>query len=381
MRRATTLLHTGRDPQPLGRPVNTPVVRASTILQDDIESLTRADTAGAYGANGTETTKALEEAACEVYGAAGARAVGSGLAACAFTILSFCKAGDRVLLSDAAYGPTRMFCERFAARYGVETAFFDPCVGAKIDSHMTADTRLVFCESPSSVTFEVMDLPAVVDAAHAQGALVALDDAWSGGWFLDPFALGVDVAVQPATKYWGGHADALVGVIACKAAAHFEEVDRTLRLFGLACPPDDAWLTLRGLRTMDVRLQRHEQNALLLASRLADRLDPGSVRHPGLRESPDHTLWKRDFSGSSGLFSFSVDGHDKAKQICDAFKLFGKGYSWGGYESLATVWTPGARRATGRWPQGLVVIRLHAGLEDAEDLWADLDQALSGADL
>lgn len=384
MKRATKLTHLARAAPDIGTPVNPPLVRASTILQADTESLRAADAGGVYGANGTHTHRTLEALAAALYeDAHGARAVPSGLAACAAAILAFAGAGDRILIADNVYGPTRQFATRTAARFGIETAFFDPLAEpAAVEKLMTERTRLIFLENPGSVTFEFCDLPAIAAVARARGVTVAVDDTWSAGVFCDPLALGADVAVQAATKYWAGHADAVIGVLIAKSKDAFERIDRFLRDFGLACGVDEAWLTLRGLRSLEARLKTHEANALTLAHELAERLGEARVLHPALPHHPGHDIWRRDFTGACGLVAFTTQAPwEDCLAFCDALTLFGKGYSWGGYESLVTPWRPERFRTATAWPKGRHVVRLNAGLEDASDLAADLDQAFAKAAL
>ena len=375
-RRHTRLLHVGRGFRPEKNdcgPVNPPVVRASTILTRDVETLERE---APYGTKGTETTRVLEEALLEV--AAGADVCmlyPSGLAAIAGVLLALTKAGDHVLLSDALYYPTRRLMKQVLARYGVSAGFFDPAAATDaIIGQMQENTTVLFLESPGSDSMEVLDVPALAEAARARGIVPVIDDTWSAGWLFDPFEAGCMVSVQALTKYQCGHSDVLMGaVLATNEVA--ERLRATHLTLGQCVSGDEAWLVLRGLRTMPLRLREQERNALKVAEWLAGREEVAEVRHPALPSCPGHAYFRRDFAGASGLFSFILkpDFDDAAvAAMMDGLELFGIGASWGGYESL--VFRKDMRRLRSTpWPHDGWLIRLSIGLEDPDDLIHDLE--------
>jgi len=291
-------------------------------------------------------------------------------------LLSVCAAGDHLLVADSCYGPTRRFCDHMLKRYGVETSYYDPCIGSGIAALMKPNTRAVFCESPGSLTFEIQDIPAIADAAHKYGASVLMDNTWATPLFFDALGHGVDLSIQAATKYIGGHADVMIGYVAANAA-HRTRLEQTHNDLGLYASGDDCFLALRGLRTMPVRLARHQQTGLALARWLMARPEVARVLHPGLESDPGHALWKRDFKGACGLFGLVLKpvSPKQFATFMDSLKLFGMGYSWGGYESLI-VPSHIHRTATKFGDEGKL-IRIHAGLEDMNDLIADLEQGFA----
>jgi cystathionine beta-lyase len=327
-----------------------------------------------YGRAGSPTTFALEDAVASLEGGYGATAVPSGLAAIAGAMLSFVMAGDHIMVSDAVYAPTRWFCDTLPQRLGVEVTYYDPEVGASIGSLLRPNTRLVFLESPGSLTFEVQDVSAIAAAAKANETLVLLDNTWATPLYFRPFEHGVDLSIHAATKYIVGHADAMLGIIV-SAEPHYRQVRRMTQLLGYAVGPDDAYLALRGLRTMAVRLARHQETALALARWLRQRPEVSEVRFPSLPGCPGHDLWRRDFSGASGLFGVVLQNYSKdaVAAMLDGLELFGMGYSWGGYESLILPVEPGKVRTATAWAAPGPVLRVHAGLEDPADLIADLE--------
>jgi len=373
--RSTRLVHAARgfDPsQAEAGPVNPPVVRASTILARDVESFERLSP---YGTKGTDTTRALERALLEISpGANTCLLYPTGLAAIAGVLLGLTKAGDHVLLTDALYYPTRRLMKQMLAGYGVSATFFDPRAATdEIIAQMRPETAVLFLESPGSDSMEVLDVPALAGAARERGIVPVIDDTWSAGWLFDPFAAGCMVSVQALTKYQCGHSDVLLGAVL--ATAEVAERLRAAHLsLGQCASGDDAWLVLRGLRTMPLRLREHERNALKVAEWLAGREEVETVRHPALPSCPGHEYFRRDFSGASGLFSFVLrPKYDDAAvaAMLDGMELFGIGASWGGYESLIFRKNMREIRST-PWPYDGWLIRLSIGLEDPDDLIADL---------
>lgn len=361
--------------------VNTPVYRTSTILHPNYASLEAEVSRGeppryAYGRLGTPTTESFETAVAALEGAARTVSVPSGLNAITTAILSVVGAGDHILVTDSAYGPTRRFCNGALKRLGVETTYYDPLVGSGIEASFRPNTKLVFCESPGSLTFEIQDIPAIAAVAHARGASVLMDNTWATPVYFSALAHGVDLSIQAATKYIGGHSDVMMGTISANES-HAKRLESYVHDLGLYAGGDDCFLALRGLRTLPVRLARHWENGLILARWLANRPEVVRVLHPALESDPGHRLWKRDFTGACGLFGVVLKPVSKQAlaALFDSLKHFGLGYSWGGYESLIIpanfVRTAKAFEAEGP------VIRIHAGLEDPGELLADLEAALN----
>ncbi|WP_298372737.1 cystathionine beta-lyase [Azospirillum sp.] len=377
----TTLVHAGRDPRANHGIVNPPVYHCSTVLFPTLDALEDSDRRSFevinYGRVGTPTTFAFEQAAAELEGGFRAVNTGSGLSAIATALTAFTKAGDHVLITDSAYGPTRRFAKETLIPYGVEVEFFDPCVGAGISALLRPNTRVVFLESPGSLTFEIQDVPAIAKAAKTVGAVVMIDNTWATPLFFRPFEHGVDVSIHAATKYMVGHADAMLGIIVCRDEATWTTVKKTATRFGACAGPDDLFLGLRGLRTLSVRLKQHQESALILADWLAARPEVSRVLHPARADFPGHALWKRDFTGSSGLFSALLNPVPRAAlaAMLDGLELFGLGYSWGGFESLILPARPAGVRTATRWTEPGNLLRLHAGLEHPDDLIRDLDNA------
>ncbi len=389
VREATRLATLGREATRTGRAaagaeaVNPPVWRASTILFDSVAAMRAASRPDAartsYALHGLPTTDALADALTALEpGATGTRLYGSGLAAIASVLAALLGPGDELLMVDSAYGPTRDLCDGWLARIGVTTRFYDPSIGGGIADLTTPATKLVWLESPGSMTFEMQDVPAIAAAARAAGAWSAIDNTWATP-LLFPAMAHCDVSIMAGTKYVVGHADAMLGTATARGDA-WRAIDAHARATGQHCAPDDAWLALRGLRTMRLRLTQHAANGLALARWLAARDDVGAVLHPALPDCPGHDLWARDCSGASGLFAFALKGASRAARdaFVDALHLFGIGYSWGGYESLAIPVDP-VRVATPTRDYGGPLIRIHAGLEDAADLIADLERGFEAA--
>jgi len=377
----TRLVEAGRRAEWTQGLVNPAVWRASTILFDSVAEMKAAyppvDGILHYGRNGTPTSWALCEALTELEpGAAMTRLYPSGAAAVAAALLSVLGAGDELLMVDTAYGPTRALCDTVLKRFGVRTIYYDPLIGAGIEALVGDRTRAIFMESPGTHTFEVQDVPAVCAVARAKGLVTLIDNTWATPLFFRAIAAGADLSILACTKYIGGHADLMLGsVTATEALA--PRLEQARRVLGQTAGPDDAWLALRGLRTLDVRLKRHEENGLKVARWLTAQPQVARVLHPALPDCPGHDLWRRDFSGATGLFSFVLAGGDDAARarLIDSLELFGIGYSWGGYESLALPADP-VRTATTLDLEGPLV-RLHIGLEDSDDLIADLAAALA----
>ena len=370
----TRLAHAGREPARQHGFVNMPIYRGSTVLFATVAALEANDQDFTYGRLGTPTVKALEAAIAELEGGYRTLLTPSGLSAIATALLAFVSAGDEILVADTVYRPNRRFCDNVLKRLGVTTIYYDPLIGAGTKSLITKKTRVVFAESPGSQTFEVQDIPAIVKAAHAAGAVVILDNTWATPLFFKPFAHGVDVSIQAATKYIVGHADAMLGAITASEEAS-RAVAKVHEDFGLCPGPEDVYLGLRGLRSLGVRLERHQKSALELARWLAGRPEVARVLHPGLPGDSGHDLWKRDFTGASGLFSIVLKPvpHASVAAMLDGLSLFGMGYSWGGFESLILPFDPSAYRTATTWQAKGPALRLHVGLEAVEDLKADLE--------
>ena len=382
IRRPDTLLVTsGRKPEENFGIVNPPVYHASTILFPTVEAFEASrnpDYPGLrYGRVGTPTTFALEQAVTALDGGDRAAILSSGLAAITTALLSYVAAGDHLLVTDSVYGPVRRFCVETLGRFGVETTFYDPCIGADIAGLMRPSTKAIHVESPGSFTFEVQDVPAIAAVAHAAGAKVVCDNTWATPLFFRPYDHGVDVAVYAATKYISGHSDTMLGVITA-GEAEYPVIRASVTNLGHGAAPDDIYLALRGLRTMGVRLRRHQETAIILARWLRDRPEVSRVIHPALEGDAGHALWKRDFAGSSGLFGVVLAPCTKPSHdaFLEALELFGMGASWGGYESLILPTNLAPTRSAVPWDEPGRLVRIHAGLEDPADLIADLDQAL-----
>ena len=377
-RPATRVAHVGRDPRKFLGAVNTPVFRASTILFPNVATLERAARGEfeglTYGLHGLPTVRDFQAAIAALEGGHAALAVPSGLTATTLPLLALAHPGDHVLVTDNVYGPTRRFCDNHLRRFGVEVGYFDPLAGAALERELRANTKLVFAESPGSLTFEVSDIPAFAAVTHAHGAKLVLDNSWATPLGFRAFDHGVDIAVHAATKYIGGHSDVLLGAIVASEAT-YPALRRIWTDMGIAASTDDCFLGLRGLRTLAVRLHRHRENALAVAQWLATRSEVREVLYPALPGSRGHELWKRDFLGASGLFGVVLQPVDKARidAMLDGMRLFAMGWSWGGYESMIIPTWPERSRTATRWTPGGPCLRLAVGLEDSADLIADLE--------
>lgn len=379
MNRETRLVHAGRDPEKNFGVVNPPIYRASTILyrtMADFDNRTsRKYTGFSYGLAGTPTTFALADVVAELSGGARALITSSGLSSVTQALTAFLKAGDHLLLPDTSYGPTRAFGTTVLTRFGVDVEFYDPLIGGGIAALMRPSTRVVYCESPGTATFEVQDVPAIAQAAHARGAIVILDNTWATPLFFRSFEHGVDVEVQAGTKFLAGHSDLLIGAITTRDEALYRTVKDGVAAFGDGVAPDLAYETMRGIRTLAVRLRHHEASALTVARWLAGRPEVARVLHPALPDDPGHALWKRDFLGSSSLFGVLLRTTNEAAiaAMLEGLELFKMGASFGGFESLVTPPRPEKNRTVKPWTPPGFLLRIHVGLEAVDDLIADLD--------
>jgi cystathionine beta-lyase len=373
LRSRSRLVHLGRDSEASQGFVNVPPYRGSTVLFPDVATLSTEDQRYTYGTHGTPTTDALTEAWTAIAGAAGTVLVPTGMAAIALALLSAVGAGDHLLVTDSAYQPARIFCNGLLKRMGVETTYYDPRVGAGIASLFRSNTKAVFVESPGSQSLEVQDVPAIAEAAHARGACIVADNTWATPLFFPPHANGVDLVVEAGTKYLSGHSDLLLGLVSA-SPAWLKRLERAARELAIPPGPEDVYLALRGLRTMELRLREAERQGLALAAWLSARPEVLTVVHPALPDHPDHALWKRDFAGSSGLFSVVLKpvSAEAVAALLDGLELFGLGYSWGGFESLVIPFDCARYRTATRWAPGGPALRFSVGLEDIEDLKDDL---------
>jgi len=382
MREETTIVHAGRHPEQHQGAVNPPVFHTSTVLSRSVEEHRRRrrewqqDLAVTYyGRFGTPTTYSLQEAIATLEGGHRSVVYPSGLAACAGALLAFLSSGDHLLMADTVYGPTRNLAGGILKRFGVATTFFDPLIGRGIESLIRPETRVIYLESPGSLTFEVQDVPAIAEAARRRGVTVILDNTWGTPLYFKPFAHGVDVSVQSATKYIVGHADAMLGAITCTREAWARLKSSTYEL-GQTAGPEDVYLAQRGLRTLAVRLKAHWQAGVSLAEWIARQREVERVLYPALAGDPGHAIWKRDFTGACGLFSVVLKEGVSEKALAamiDGLELYGIGSSWGGYESLIVPFDPREARTATQWPHKGPCFRVHAGLENVDDLIADLD--------
>lgn len=375
---ASTVAHAGRDPDQQHGFVNPPVYRGSTVLFPTFEKLRTRAQPYTYGRRATPTTRALEQAICELEGGDETILLGSGYQAVTTAILAFVKTGDHILVTDSAYDPTRKFCDYILKRLGVETEYYDPTIGAGIDALVRDNTKLIFTESPGSQTFEIQDIPAIAKVAKERQLWLLMDNTWASPLYFQPLKFGVDVSIQACTKYIIGHADAMLGAItSTKRAA--PNIDRAKETLGTTPGSEETFLGLRGLRTLDVRLERHQASALHIARWLEARDEVERVIHPGLKSHSGHEIWKRDFSGASGLFGVILKpvDNDALARMLDSMKYFGMGYSWGGFESLMIPVLPGNYRTATTWAPAGPTLRLHIGLEDVEDLKQDLADGLA----
>lgn len=381
----TKIVTAGRNAEWTGPVVNTPVWRASTHLYDSCDDLAQGVKSGGdeeffYGRRGSPTQWSLAQAITEMEspetsGAYGTLLFPSGVAAINIALLSILKPGDVLLMSDNCYDPSRGFANGLLKKMGIETRFFDPLIGATIEDLFCENTKAILMESPGSLTFEITDIPAICDVAKKHNIITLLDNTWATSYFFPALEKGIDINIIAATKYIVGHSDVMMGAVTC-SKKYWMLLRKTARQLGQVVSPDDAYLAARGLRTMATRLKTHEQSALKVAHFLDARDDVKTILHPAFPSCPGHDIWKRDFRGSSGLFSIVIQGSKKrAAAIIDDLTLFGIGFSWGGFESLALLVHPEHNRSATQWNENNAVIRLQIGLEDSDDLIADLKRA------
>ena len=376
----TRLVTGGRDPKAHHGFVNPPVYHASTVLYPSAEDFVAHRSRYQYGRRGTPTTEALELALQDLEGpnCAGVALLPSGLAAISTALLSVVKAGDHILVTDSAYEPTRSYCDSILKRLGVTTSYFDPLAGAEVAGQFRPNTTAIYLESPGSLSFEIQDTAAIAKAAHEKGVVVLMDNTWATPLYYRPLNHGVDLAIMSGTKYIGGHSDVMLGTVSANSAT-VASLKNTVYLSGLCEGPDDVYLGLRGLRTLSVRLERHFKSGLAIGRWLEQRPEVLRMLHPAMEGNPGYALWKRDFTGASGLFSMVLKPvpQKAVYAFLDALELFGIGASWGGYESLATPFDCSLVRTATKWQPGGPTVRFHIGLEAAEDLIADLERGFA----
>lgn len=379
----TRLCHIGYDPADYHGFVNPPVVHASTVLFPNARAMETRTQPYTYGTRGTPTTDALCRAIDELEGSAGTILVPSGLAAITVPFLAFLSAGDHALIVDSVYSPCRHFCDTMLTRLGVEVEYYDPEIGSEIERLIRPNTKLVHTEAPGSNTMEMQDIRAISDAAHKHGCVVTIDNTWATPLYFRALDFGADISIHAATKYPSGHSDILMGTVSANAK-HWPVLKEANITLGICGAPDDSYQILRGLRTMGLRLEHHYKSALSVARWLEGRDDVGQVLHPALESFPGHAIWKRDFKGASGVFSFVLPAASKDKikpkahAFLDALQLFGLGWSWGGYESLAVLVNLEDRKIR-KGPSDGAVIRLQIGLENVNDICADLERGFAAA--
>lgn len=369
----TRAVHAGRDPSAHHGFVNTPIWRGSTVLYPTLDDINTRNSRYSYGTKGSPTLDSLEEAWTELAGAAGTVLVPSGLAAITLALLTCLKAGDHLLMTDSVYRPTRHFCDTLLKRFGVETTYYDPLIGAGIAALMKPNTKAVFTEAPGSQSFEVQDIPAIAAVARAHGACVLMDNTWATPLLFPPHANGVDINIEAGTKYLSGHSDLLLGLVSANDA-WWKKLRDTFDTMAICAGPEDVFLALRGLRTMPLRLAEQGKRALDIANWLKKRPEVSRVLHPALPDCPGHEIWKRDFAGASGLFSIVLNPVPEAAvaAMLDKLDLFKMGFSWGGFESLIIPFDCTSYRTATSWKAEGPCLRLQIGLEDPKDLKADL---------
>ena len=391
MHQNTKAILSGKDIKGNKGTVNTPIHKTSTVLFPTLQDYHNAERGVdyhksadgieadlSYGITGTPTTFALQKSLAEMEGADAAIVVPSGLSAITTAILAFVKTGDHILMVDTVYGPTRRFCNKELRRLGIKTTYYDPLIGSKIKDLIQPNTKIVFTESPGSLTFEVQDIPAIAKEAHNKGAVVIIDNSWATALYFKPFEHGVDVSIQAGTKYIGGYSDVFLGTITT-TKHHYKRLYDTYKHYGLSVAPEVCYMAHRGLKTMPTRVKAVGDSALVIAKWLKKHKKVQSVLHPAFSSCPGHKLFKRDFTGSSGLFSIVLDKEYSLAQLSsmiDNFEIFGIGSSWGGFESLAINFDPSTIRTATNWTEKRSCVRLYIGLEDTDDLISDLDAGL-----
>lgn len=374
-RERTRIVLAGRDPEDSYGFVNTPIVRGSTVVYPSLDAFMARKSRYTYGTMGNPTLDALELACNAMEGGAGVVVCPSGLLACTLPLLAALSAGDHMLVTDSVYRPTRSFCEGMLKRMGVEVEYYDPLIGTDIEAQFKPNTKVVFTEAPGSQTFEMQDIPAIAKVAHKHGAIVIMDNTWATPVFFDSHKAGVDLSIQAGTKYYAGHSDVLIGTVSARTPELYKLIRNTWEQLGVIVAPEDAFLTLRGIRTMPLRLKEQEMAGIEIAKWLQKRPEVKQVLHPALKDDPGYKIWKRDFTGASSLFSMVLNPvpHRALAAMADHLALFGMGASWGGYESLILPFDCTTYRTVTKWEAGGPCIRIHIGLEDVEDLKEDLD--------
>jgi len=363
--------------------VNPPVYHASTILYPNVNAFKnrrkRRYRGVFYGAYGVPTTFALADAVAELEGAKGAVVTSSGLSAVTLAITAFVKQGGHILMVDSVYRPTRNFCETVLKRFGVDTTYYDPLIGGKISELIRPNTSLIFTESPGSLTFEVQDIPTISTAARERNVLLLMDNTWGTSLFFKPFSHGVDISIQAATKYISGHSDVVIGIITARTRALFRKIKDIVILFGDSIGPDECYMALRGLRSMGARLRCQQMTGIKVAQWFQKRPEVKRVLYPALPDDPGHLLWKRDFTGASSLFGVVLHTNSEiaVSQMMNGYRFFKIGASWGGYESLVIPANPSKSGAAKTWSEAGYLIRYHVGLEDSDDLIADLEEGFN----
>lgn len=377
MKDRSLLSHLGRHPEATCGTVNIPVYRASTIISSSLQAYAEREQHRfddiCYGAFGTPTTFALTEAVNALDQGAGAVVASSGLGACTMSLLAFVSAGDHVLVTDAVYGPTRHFCDVVLRRFGIETSYYDPNIGAEIETLIKANTRAIFLEAPGSQTFEMQDIPAITAVAQRHGCVTLIDNTWATSLYFKPLLHGVDIAIQAATKYISGHSDIIMGVASARTPELYTRLKESYAALGEITSPDDCYLALRGLRSMSARMSIQQVSALTIARWFEARSEVARVLYPPLENDPGHALWKRDYTGAGSLFGVVLKekNPEAVARMIDNYRIFGIGASWGGYESL--VLTADPVRSIHPWQEAGTLVRYAIGLEDLQDLLADLD--------
>jgi cystathionine beta-lyase len=375
LREKTRMVLAGRDPVDSFGFVNPPIVRGSTVLYANMDDFLARRNRFTYGTAGNPTIEALESALNMMERGAGVVVCPSGLLACTLPLLATLSSGDHLLVTDSVYRPTRRFCETVLKRMNVETTYYDPLIGEGIASLMRPNTKVVFTEAPGSQTFEMQDIPAIARVAHEYGALVIMDNTWATPVFFDSHKAGVDLSIQAGTKYYAGHSDVLIGTVSARTPEQFKKLRETWEILGIIIAPEDAFLTLRGIRTMGLRLKEQMAAGIEMARWLQARPEVARVLHPALESDPGHAIWKRDFTGASSLFAIELKpvAMKAVGAMLDGLALFGMGASWGGYESLALPFDCTLYRSATKPGFAGPTIRLHIGLEDLDDLKEDLD--------
>ena len=375
---ATDIVHHARHPRDYYGFVNPPVYRGSTVLFKDLETLETLNQSYTYGRYGSPSMEALEKALAHMEGGVRTMLAPSGLAAVTTALLSFLEAGDHLLMVDSVYRPARNFCDTMLGKLGVEVTYYDPLIGAGVEHLLKPNTRVIYTESPGSQTFEMQDIPAIARVARSREIWVLMDNTWATPLYFKPFEHGVDVSIHAGTKYVVGHSDAMLGIMTANERAA-ERLKKNTRMLGICAGTEEMFLGLRGLRTMAVRLEHHWQAALEMARWLETRPEVERVLHPALPSFPGHELWKRDFTGASGLFSAVLKPCSKVAlaAMLDGLELYGMGYSWGGFESLVVPFDPSSYRTATKWQGSGTGLRFHIGLEDLGDLKRDLEAGLA----